>query len=101
MDSDKRFVKINQDNTKYDSRDNCNAIIETSSKKFLIGCKNTVIPKGLTQIGHSAFRNGSIENITIPKGVTSIESHAFSGCSSLENVDIPDSATNIGVQISC
>ena len=48
-------IIVEKDNPKYDSRDNCNAIIETSSNKLILGCKNTVIPNSVTSIGDYAF----------------------------------------------
>ena len=48
-------IKVDAGNTIYDSRDNCNAIIETASNKLIVGCQNTKIPSGVTSIGQSAF----------------------------------------------
>ena len=39
----------------YDSRDNCNAIIEKETNTLIQGCKNTKIPSGVTEIGRYAF----------------------------------------------
>ena len=38
-------ILVDINNKKYDSRDNCNAIIETKNNKLVIGCKTTIIPK--------------------------------------------------------
>jgi hypothetical protein len=78
-------VTVNQGNPKYDSRDNCNAIIETESNTLLYGCKNTTIPNNVSLIGNSAF-SGCIgmTNITIPNSVTSIGFYAFGNCSNLK-----------------
>ena len=84
-------------NTKYDSRGNCNAIIETASNSLISGCKNTVIPSSVTSIGKRAFSGCSdLISITIPTSVTSIGERAFSGCSGLTSVTIPSSVTSIG-----
>ena len=48
-------IIVEKGNTKYDSRDNCNAIIETESNTLVCGCKNTVIPEGVTSIGSYTF----------------------------------------------
>ena len=58
-------------NTTYDSRGNCNAIIETSTNTLLYGCKNTVIPNSVTTIGSNAFwgRTG-LTSVEIPNSVT-------------------------------
>ncbi len=51
-----------------------------------------VIITGGSSIGSSAFSGcSSLESITIPNSVTSIGEYAFSGCSSLENITIPNS----------
>ena len=85
-------------NKKYHSANNC--IIETETKKLIIGCKTSVIPSdgSVTSIGSSAFFNCSgLTNITIPDGVTSIDSYAFRGCGGLTNIIIPDSVTYIAI----
>lgn len=90
-------IKIESGNPIYDSRDNCNAIIETKTNTLMVGCKNTVIPNSVTSIGVLAFeeRNG-LTSITIPEGVTSISVFAFEGCRDLTTVSIPSSVINIG-----
>ena len=90
-------MKVESGNTKYDSRDNCNAIIETASNSLVIGCKNTIIPNSVTIIGKSAFyRCSDLTSITIPNSVTSIGEWAFYNCSGLTSVTIPNSVTSIG-----
>ena len=81
----------------YDSRNNCNAIIETSSNKLITGCKNTVIPNSVTTIGEYAFHGCSdLTSVNIPNSVTSIGTYAFYGCSGLTSITIPNSVTSIG-----
>ena len=90
-------IVVENGNTKYDSRDNCNAIIETASNTLILGCKTTVIPNSVTSIGSYAFWNCSgLTSITIPNSVTAIGSSAFSNCSSLTSVTIGNSVTSIG-----
>ena len=48
-------VVVTDGNTKYDSRNKCNAIIETASNMLIVGCKNTIIPNSVTSIGDQAF----------------------------------------------
>ena len=90
-------LNVEEGNTVYDSRDNCNAIINTSSNELLAGCKNTVIPNSVTSIGGSAFSGCSgLTSISIPNSITSIGGSAFSGCSGLTSISIPNSITSIG-----
>ena len=90
-------VVVDKNNGTYDSRDNCNAIIETSTNKLIVGCKNTTIPNSVTSIGDYAFSYCSgLTSVTIPNSVTSINEYAFSGCYGLTSVTIPNSVTSIG-----
>ena len=91
-------IKVETGNSKYDSRNNCNAIIETSTNKLITGCKNTTIPNSVNSIGDYAFSGcTSLTSITIPNSVTSIGDYAFSGCTSLTSITIPNSVTSIGM----
>ena len=48
-------IKVENGNSVYDSRDNCNAIIETATNTLIAGCQNTIIPNSVTSIGGYAF----------------------------------------------
>ena len=90
-------ITVNADNTVYDSRDNCNAIIETETNTLAHGCKMTIIPDGVTSISDSAFSGCSgLTNVIIPDSVTNIDKNVFSGCSSLTSVTIGNGVTSIG-----
>ncbi len=81
-------ICVDANNSVYDSRNGCNAIIETASNTLLFGCKNTVIPNSVTNIGSNAFYGcSSLASITIPSSVTSIGSGAFYDCTSLPVID--------------
>lgn len=84
-------------NAHYDSRDSCNAIIETASDILIAGCMNTVIPGTVVAIGDNAF-SGSfmLTRANIPNSVTAIGDYAFAGCTSLSAISIPNSVTFIG-----
>ena len=90
-------IVVSGNNVTYDSRDNCNAIIETSTNTLVAGCKNTIIPNSVTSIGESAFEGCSgLTSLTIPNSVISIGEDAFRGCSGLTSLTIPNSVTSIG-----
>jgi hypothetical protein len=77
-------INVEAGNTKYDSRNNCNGIIETESNTLITGCNNTTIPNSVTNIGNSAFCGcGSLTSVIIPNSVTNIGSSAFYNCSGL------------------
>ena len=90
-------IKVESGNTKYDSREDCNAIIETATNTLIVGCKTTKIPAGVTSIGEDAFSEcNSLTSIEIPNSVTSIGDAAFYDCYSLTSIEIPNSVTSIG-----
>ena len=90
-------ITVDEDNTVYDSRNDCNAIIETDTNTIIAGCADTVIPKGVTSICEYAFSGcESLTSITIPSSVTSIGNSAFRNCTSLTSITIPSSVTSIG-----
>ena len=70
------------------------------------GTENLIIPEtvsyegysfSVTSIGSSAFSGcTSLTSLTIPDSVTSIGKYAFRGCTSLTSVTIPNSVTSIG-----
>ena len=100
-------ITIANGNAKYDSRDNCNAIIETATNTLIAGCKNTLIPNSVISIGDYAFYYCTgLTSITIPNSVTSIGNYAFYYCTGLteifsnilaEDLFIPGSSAFAGV----
>ena len=90
-------IVVDSGNSVYDSRSNCNAIIETATNTLLYGCQNTIIPNSVKRIGGSAFSGcKSLTSITIPDSIEAIEDGAFFYCKSLTSITIPDSVTSIG-----
>ena len=90
-------IIVEEENTKYHGKDNC--LIYTEAKILILGCQNSVVPNdgSVTSIGSSAFSGCSgLTSIIIPDSVTSIGSSAFNGCSGLTSIIIPDSVTSIG-----
>ena len=89
-------IKVDANNAKYDSRNNCNAIIETATNTLVTGCRKTTIPNSVIAIGNSAFENClGLTSITIPNSVTSIGDYAFAA-TRLFSIIIPSSVTSIG-----
>ncbi|MBR2486352.1 MAG: leucine-rich repeat domain-containing protein, partial [Paludibacteraceae bacterium] len=81
-------IAVEKSNSVFDSREDCNAIIETNDNILRYGCSSTIIPNTITEISEDAFTGSSIVSIEIPSSVKTIESGAFSGCSSLETVKV-------------
>ena len=74
-------ITVELGNTVYDSRDNCNAIIDSYLNRLIIGCQNTVIPSTVVAISALAFSGcDGLTSIFIPKGVKSIGSPIFASC---------------------
>ena len=90
-------ILVASGNTYYDSRNNCNAIIETSTNTLIAGCQNTIIPNTVTIIGNSAFSGCfGLISVTIPNSVTAIRDQAFADCRYMTYVNIPNSVISIG-----
>jgi hypothetical protein len=113
-------ISVEKNNQKYDSRQDCNAIIETSTNKIITACSNTVIPDGILAISPGAFSSArNIRNLEIPgtvlelpgaefngfkkltslkigEGLTKIEYGCFRDLPLLETVELPESLTEIG-----
>ena len=86
-------IIVEEGNPKYDSRDNCKAIIETSTNILINGCKNTVVPNSVTSIEQYAFSECSgLKAINIPESVTNIGRSAFSKCNALNKVIVSNIA---------
>lgn len=112
-------VVVDAANPYYDSREGCNAIIETATNTLIAGCCNSKIPQGITKIAGYAFagqfRLGSIDipesvtyigdyafhhcpfyRIKLPQGLTHIGDYAFQWCEKLMEIEIPENVTYIG-----
>ena len=90
-------IVVDNGNPKYDSRDNCNAIIETASNTLIAGCMGSVIPNSVTTIGNMAFLSCSgLTSVSIPNSVTTIGEMAFASCGNLTSVNIGNSVSGIG-----
>lgn len=94
-------------NPNYESR-NSNAIIvkvapptvvgqmEQQANELIAGCKTTVIPNSVVEIGDFAFQDiTALTSITIPSSVTKIDNSAFRN-TGLTSIVIPESVTTLG-----
>jgi hypothetical protein len=93
-------MEVDSGNQYYDSRNNCNAIIETSSNTLIAGCPNTDIPYTVKSIGDSAFAYMyKINEVVLPEGVTSIKGNAFQYCQNMTMIIFPSTLETIDVDV--
>ena len=84
-------IVVAEGNPKYDSRDNCNAIIKTATNTLIAGCQNTVIPNSVTAISGDAFKGcNTLQSIDIPHSVISITGNPFEDCGSLASITVAE-----------
>jgi hypothetical protein len=48
-------ITVAQENSVFDSREGCNAIVRTSTNTIIAGCKNSTFPTSVSTIGECAF----------------------------------------------
>ena len=90
-------ITVSSHNQNFDSREDCNAIIDTKANKLLLGCHNSIIPNGITAIANYAFKDcRKLKTIRIPESVVAIGDYAFSGCYNLTEIRLPNSTSSIG-----
>lgn len=90
------YIYVDPENTVFDSRDDCNAIIKKANNQLVVGCKNTVVPSTALSIWDYAFRECvGLTSIYIPENIKYIYSYAFYNCSALTSVNIPSQVTKI------
>ena len=87
-------IEISSSSTKYKVENNC--LIDIANNSVIFGCKTSVIPDYITEIGDYAFYGSGIESFTVPKGITRIGNYAFSNCNNLKYFYFPDSVTELG-----
>lgn len=91
-------ITVDPNNTYFDSRNGCNAIIRVTTNNLRFGCKNTVIPSSVVTLGGNAFygRKMKANGINIPSSVTTISTNTFQNVTGMEKITIPSSVTSIG-----
>jgi len=92
-----RRIVVDAENESLDSRDNCNAIIDTYTNELLAACPNTKIPSSVKTIGFCSFSNCiGLEELEIPDGVEEIHNFAFERCCDLKRISFPQTPITIG-----
>ena len=91
-------IDVDINNPNYKSENDC--LVEISTNKLVVGCKNSVIPQYVDSIGNAAFY-GCVDliDIEIPNGVKSIGADAFRECCGLTSIEIPISVEYIGMSV--
>ena len=83
-------IVVDENNPVFDSRNNCNAVIETATNRLLLGCKNTVIPRGVVRIEQAFNLSKGLTSLYIPDSVTSFDNYAFWGLCDLESIVVDE-----------
>lgn len=92
-------IVVDEKNKLFDSRNKCNAVIESSTNKLIIGCGDTVIPNTVKEIGEYAFYMTFFDpTIVIPDSVVKIGDYAFS-LTYIDAIDIPESVKELGKRV--
>lgn len=89
-------ITVEDGNDTFDSRSNCNAVIDTDDDKLILGCRSTQIPEGIVTIGTGAFDGQQkLDRIILPNSIKEIGNYAFINCTGLKHVTLPDSLETI------
>ena len=90
-----KYVVVDSENPVLDSRNECNAIIETATNELRLGCAGTTIPEEVTTIGPFAFCGAGLYFYEIPEGITTLKEGAFYACYNLVQLTLPSTLTTI------
>lgn len=89
-------IKVEKGNKMYDSRNGCNAIIQTCDNKMIASCKTTIIPASVTEIEYTYYKKNDITEVHIPDNIKTIGRCSFSQCYGFTKAVIPDTVNVIG-----
>lgn len=87
-------ITIDEDNSVYDCRENCQAIIHSIDNRLMYACNRSYIPNGIVSVDDQAFKGlTGIKKLYIPSSVESVGFQAFGSCVNLDSVIIADGLT--------
>lgn len=89
-------IEVASGNTKYDSRNNCNAVVESETSTVLFGCKNSTFPSTIKAIGSWAFTGTGITEVIIPNNIEGLARSAFAWNNSLTSIVIGNGVKVMG-----
>ncbi len=89
-------IMVDPLNKYYDSRDNCNAIVLSSTNTIISGCKNTTFPASVENIGEEAFAGANLVTVVIPGTIKKLKSSAFRTSYNLKTVILSEGLEYIG-----
>lgn len=98
LNTNVKTITVADDNPIYDSRENCNAIIETATNTLITGCAKTIIPDGVVSIKTGALQCLGLEKLEIPSSVTTLGDYCLSEYKGTF-VEFPDTIISNGTQI--
>ena len=91
-------IVVDEANPVFDSRDGCNAIIDTETNELIQGCANTVVPRTVAVFRDYAFAGiAGMTTYEIPSWVTTIGGYVFGECPDLTSMTIPAGVESIGL----
>lgn len=97
-----KSITVDEGNSTYDSRDNCNAIIETATNTLIRGCAETRIPNSVTQIGDYAFNScRGLTSVFIPKGIEKIGYYVFADCPDITSIIVDEENSHYNSRENC
>ncbi len=82
-------LEVALDNQIYDSRSNCNAIIERATDTLTHSCTKTIVPDSVRVLGEYSFEGNNMYYLTLSNNVNRVEVNAFKNCVRLKNIYIP------------
>ncbi len=91
-------IQVDPRNPVYESKGNC--LLTKGGKLLVAGCKDSMIPDTVTEIGENAFCNiESLNAIELPPSVTMLNNFAFFGCVGLTEFRVPLHVKQMGYSV--